>query len=89
MRVLMVSNIFSSKANPHGGSFISSRVSALRAIGVAVDTVGVGVIPRGRGDLRPDWMLDGTVTVSRVQSLRLRTQGRVAKLEVEAARRIA
>src|SRR4051794_33979809 len=89
MRVLMISNIFSSDANPYGGSFINSRALALESQGVSVLQVATGLVPPGEACRRPDRMIDGTVEAGPIPRTRVRIRGRVAKLEVEATERIA
>ena len=89
MHILIVSNIFSSRANPHGGSFVMSRVAAMQALGITVQMVGVGATPFGREDLRPDQMLDATVGVRWGRRVHARITRHVPTLEVETARRVA
>ena len=89
MRLLILSNIFSSRANPHGGTFIKSRVSALKASGIYVEAVGVGAIPRRREAFRPDWMTDCTINTSPLQRIQFKLRGRVMQAEIQTAERVA
>lgn len=90
VRVLLLTNIFPSHANPQGGSFIRSRATALAAAGVGVDVVAIGGIPSGRADLRPAGteFIDGTVDVARFQRGLARARGRSHKAETMSAGRI-
>lgn len=88
MRILLLTNIFPTEANPTGGTFISSRIDALRTRGIEVDAVAVGARPASRTDLRAVGYLDATVSASRVDRLVMRLRARSSRHEATTALQI-
>jgi teichuronic acid biosynthesis glycosyltransferase TuaC len=52
MRALIVTNMYPTSANPHGGPFIAAQVESLRALGVDVEVWHVERLEQGRSAYR-------------------------------------
>ncbi|MGO4599399.1 glycosyltransferase [Terrabacter sp. 2RAF25] len=84
-RILLLSNIFPSEANPAAGTFVKARIRALEDLGVSVDAVGVGARGRRVDGRKAAEFIDATVTASHFQRLALRGRAVSRTLERETA----
>lgn len=89
VKILVLSNIYPSPANPHAATFIRSRVEALTKLGHLVTPVGVGGIPHGADSLRPSTFLDGTIRVRHLDRALMRGGIARDKVTSQAASQVA
>ncbi len=81
MRILLLTNIYATQANPYGASFIQARVQAMRRDGYEVDCVAVGAVPRNKWSTRPVGCEDGTVAATMLGRMNLRFRASNVQLE--------